>query len=1141
MKKFWKITRFTLLSLLLLIVFLWLAIQTSVVQNWLAGQVTSRLSKDLNTTIRIKEVRFGLFNRMLLKGTLIQDRKKDTLLYAGLAEIRITDWFFFKDRVELKYIALKDAQINFQRTDSIWNYQFLVDYFAGPKKKNSKKSIDYNFKIVDLENVAFVTKDAWRGENQIIRIGSLKMDPEDVDLNKKIAHINSLTVLKPQFFLFKYKGNRPPRTGELPDDPPIVNDPKRLRWNLGNWDVLVKELNIEDGIFKNDRETDRPAHPYLDGEHLMFSGITGTFKNLRWAQDTITADVVLKSKERSGFEVKTLKAKLKMHPELMEFANLDIRTNRSQLKDYFALKYESFDDFGSFLTKVTMEGNFKGSEINSEDIAFFAPDAKTWDKVIRLDGSVKGTVDNLSGKNIRLSAGNNTYINGDVSMSGLPDINATYIDFKANEFKTTYADAIKLIPALRDVTMPRLSELEYIRFRGNFNGFIRDFVTFGTIETNLGTIVSDVNMKLHGSNPVYSGSIRTTQFKLGRFLDNSELGNLSFNGKIKGSGFALNNLNATLDGTIAEIDFKNYNYTNIKINGSFTKKQFNGKVVSNDPNLTANLEGIIDLNNKIPRFDFNATVEKANLKNLKLYNQNIDFNGKFHLDFTGTNIDNFVGTARVYDASVYKDAKRFSFDSLVLESRIVDNNKTLTILSNEFDVAIAGEFSIRELPASFQTFLNRYYPTYIKPSRIKPQNENFSFVVTTKNVEDYINLIDPSLRGFNNSTVSGRINTRENLLDLNAEVPQFNYQNFAFYNTKLKGIGSLDSLVLESNIEDISINDSLHFPQTNLRIVSANDMSKVRVQTSANTTLNSADIAARVQTIPDGVHIYFDPSKFEINGKKWEIEENGELVLSKSMVSADGVKIFSGDQSILVTTVPSEIGNTNDLKVNLTKINLGDFTPFVVPGYRIEGLFTGAVEVIDPFGKMELTMRGEAEQFRLDDDSIGLLKVNGSYSKRTGKIDVGASSDNKNFEFDVNGFLSPPDSLGARNIDLTSHLKNMSISPLKKYLSTIFSDMDGFVTGDLKIAGPANRLKYLGKLQLNEGKLKVNYTQVSYTIPSTLVNLEDGFIDFGAFTIRDEKNNTGTVSRAKLYHTGFKDMSYDFAIDTRRLLLLNTT
>ena len=123
LKKFWKITRFVLLGILLLIVFAWLAIQTTPVQNWLAKKVTNRLSRDLNTNISIKKVDFALFNKMLLEGTLVEDRNKDTLLYAGTVEVRITDWFFFKDNIELKYIGLKNAQINFQRTDSVWNYQ----------------------------------------------------------------------------------------------------------------------------------------------------------------------------------------------------------------------------------------------------------------------------------------------------------------------------------------------------------------------------------------------------------------------------------------------------------------------------------------------------------------------------------------------------------------------------------------------------------------------------------------------------------------------------------------------------------------------------------------------------------------------------------------------------------------------------------------------------------------------------------------------------------------------------------------------------------------------------------------------------------------------------------------------------------
>jgi hypothetical protein len=1141
LKKFWKITRYTLLGLLLLIVFLWLAIQTTPVQNFLAKQVTKKLSKDLNTTISIKRVNFALFNKMLLEGTLVQDRKKDTLLYAGTAEVRITDWFFFRDNIELKYIGLKNAKINFERTDSVWNYQFLVDYFSGPKKAGNSKAIEFNFKIVDLENVSLVKKDGWIGENQIIRIGALKMDPRNVDLNKKLAHINSISLVKPEFYLYKYRGNRQPRKSSLSDTVEvIVNDPAKLRWNPEGWSVVIDELLIEDGLFKNDVFTERKPYAHFDGQHMLFSNITGSFKNFRLSKDTITARLQLKTKERSGFEVKNFSANLVMHPELMEFDKLDIRTNRSRLRNYFAMRYNSFDDMGDFLSAVTLEGRFANSELNSDDIAIFAPAIKDLDKIIRLQGNVKGTVDNLSSKNLLVQAGNNTVLSGDFHISGLPNINEAFIDFKANELRTTYADAVKLLPQLRRITTPDLAQIEYLRFRGNFTGFIKDFVTYGTIETNLGTITSDLNMKLRAT-PVYSGSINTSNFKLGTFLDNPQFGNLTFRGRIKGSGFELNKLDASLQGTVQELGFKGYTYKDVEINGTFNKKLFNGKFVSKDPNLLVNLDGLIDLNTASPRFDFTANVERASLQKLNLYHRNIEFNGKFHVNFTGTNIDDFLGTARIYEASVYNEGKRFSFDSLILESKVIDNNKTLTVISNEFDGAIAGEFSIRELPAAFQTFLNRYYPAYIKPARGFLLNENFSFVITTKKVDEYMNLIDPNLQGFNFSTVSGRINSKENLLDLNAEVPQFNYRNIAFYNTNVKARGSLDSLVVESSFGDVYINDSLHFPQTFVRVSSANDWSNVRVNTSASQTLNSADIAARVQTIPQGARIYFDPSTFEVNGKQWQIARDGELVLSRDIVAADGVRIYSGEQEVVVTTVPSATGNTNDIQVSLKKINLGDFTPFIVKSNRIEGLFSGNVEIIDPFGKMQVSLDGETEQFRLDNDSIGRIVTTGNYNNITGRINFSALSDNKNFNFDIKGLFAKADSTGNREMDIVGNFKNTNINFLSNYLSGIFSDISGFATGNLRITGATNKMKWLGRMQLDKARLKVNYTQVYYNIPTATIDFKDGFIDFGPMTITDDMLNAAQITRAKLEHTGFRDMKFDFAIATKRLLLLNTT
>ena len=65
--------------------------------------------------------------------------------------MKISDWFFLKQKPELKYIGLQDAVINIGRKDSVWNYGFLADYFASPTPK--KKGDGLNFDIKKVKSV----------------------------------------------------------------------------------------------------------------------------------------------------------------------------------------------------------------------------------------------------------------------------------------------------------------------------------------------------------------------------------------------------------------------------------------------------------------------------------------------------------------------------------------------------------------------------------------------------------------------------------------------------------------------------------------------------------------------------------------------------------------------------------------------------------------------------------------------------------------------------------------------------------------------------------------------------------------------------------------------------------------------------
>ena len=212
----------------------------------------------MKTHISIHHVRFHFFDKMDLQGVFIEDQNKDTLMYAGTVKVLITDWFFFKDKAELKYIGLSDAIVNFNRKDSTWNYNFLGKYFASSDTSTKKSSgIQFDLKKVELDNVSFVQKDAWTGNDMVVKVKSLDMDARQITLTGKTLDIKSLDLVDPYFSTFSYKGLKPSTkdtSTKKSSSPP-------------EWTLLLSAVNITNGRFRSDNES-KLAGPEIGRAHV---------------------------------------------------------------------------------------------------------------------------------------------------------------------------------------------------------------------------------------------------------------------------------------------------------------------------------------------------------------------------------------------------------------------------------------------------------------------------------------------------------------------------------------------------------------------------------------------------------------------------------------------------------------------------------------------------------------------------------------------------------------------------------------------------------------------------------------------------------------------------------------------------------
>ncbi|HEX8278119.1 MAG TPA: hypothetical protein VF540_05465, partial [Segetibacter sp.] len=703
----------------------------------------------------------------------------------------------------------------------------------------------------------------------------------------------------PYFSLTNFEGRRPP----------VIKQKKQkadtaMYFNEGNLRLTVGRLNIKNGVYQNLTAVKRSPYPYFDALNMRFSKINGSISGVSFIKDTIKANIDLAAKERSGFELRKLRTRFRLTPQIMEFSRLELITPKSRLQNYYAMRFKDFnEDFKNFVDKVTLEVKFTNAEFDSNDLAYFAPAAKSWNKRISISGYGKGTVGNIVTRNLFIRAGNNTIISGDLTMVGLPDINKTFINFQQGNLETTYRDAVLFIPAIGKIESPSLSSLGNVKFKGNFTGTIAKFATNGNFSTNLGGLNANVLMEFPATGPaVYSGRVVTQKFNLGKFLMIKDMGTLSFDGRVKGVGLSLGTLKTTVTGKIGQFNFKDYTYKKIDVQGTFQRKQFDGTVKIDDENIDFYTTVKMDFRTSEPTFNVLGDLAHSNFRNLKLYNHQLEVSGLFDLNFSGKNIDNFLGSVKIYNANLLQDSVRLNFDSLSLQSRFEGRQRLLSLSSNEFDASIMGEYKILDLPNTFQTFLNKYYPSYINKPRNIVKDQRFDFILNTKNIEGYTLLFNKNLTGFSNSSISGTINTVDTVFEVNADIPEFSFKANRFNNIVLNGRGNLDVLQLKGNVGNIWIGDSAGFPNTTISIVSQKDQSQISINTKATTTLNELNLNAGLTTFPDGIKIKFNPSDFVINDKRWILEKEGEIVVRKNFVSAENVRFTQNDQLIEVKT-----------------------------------------------------------------------------------------------------------------------------------------------------------------------------------------------------------------------------------------------
>lgn len=1040
------------------------------------------------------------------------------------------------------YVAIRSSYVQTRVTQAIAGY--LSDEL---KAKVSVDGVDIGFfNRVILEG--FYLEDL-HGDT-LGYVQRLHVGLRGIDMERRQIMVNRIALDSVFFHLHKYEGEKGQNIQFLLD---YFKTPKDTV-QKPVWDIRFKEVQLVGATFRMDDDNKALTSRGIDYRHMHISDIDLLIKNIRIDHDTILGRVDrLALKESRGFVVEHFAGDVKVSPTELKVDALRMKTPKSDVALNLHFTYECWGDWLSFIDKVNLDLDLDNSEVGIEDIAFFAPALSGIHKDVRISGHVTGPVSAINGRGLNIWYGKSTNLQGDVDMDGLPNMAETFMYLNLKRLVTNYNDLVTLpIPPFdenRSLPIPaNVAKLGTMDFKGNFTGFISDFVAYGRLNTSIGQLRTDLSLKQNEATKVFSyqGKLASTDFEVGTFIGSDRIGRVSLNASIDGRGLTAKDINAKLEGSVVSAELLGYAYKNIEVNGSFVKSTFEGNFNINEENIALNFKGSVDLNGQLPKFNFHSEVAHANLFALQLLKKREDatVSGIMDVNFTGSNIDNLLGSIVLSKVRYQqKGDKQFAFNDFELKAFEVGDIKTIRLRSDIMDAEFIGQFAFRNIPKAVNNIIAKHLPSYAsKFDFLKPgEGIEFDFNIQVQNTEIVSYFVAPLLAISDSSHFEGSYSSLRNEVNLTGAMPRLSYGATVLTGVTVAAQNPGKEFELSVLVSDLRFTDSLYIAALEVRTFTFSDSLGLQILWNNNTKLdNSADIQG-VAAFPRNAQVSFrfKESRVTVADLDWEVVPNNHLTIDSSTFNFQNITFSNGEQSIglngRISKNPEEI-----LNVSLGNFDLGNFNLITKKsGIGLDGSISGKAQVSDVYGQVFLTNQLQVDSLKVNDVLIGSGKVENVWKPKERVVDVMALLErNDGTGLRVNGTFMP----GAdrkQNFDLSVEMDRLPLSLASAYIKKVLSEVEGTAKADLTLKGTTSSPILEGYIDLNDASMLFNYLNTTFRITDRVLVKKDGFY-MQDLKVMDERGKEGTIN-GWVRHTNFKDFRFDATLNVDNFYAMNTT
>ncbi|HUH73593.1 MAG TPA: hypothetical protein VLZ75_04215 [Chitinophagales bacterium] len=1139
-----------LVFLLALIIFTYFIIQQERVQTWMVGKATTVLSEKTGTRISVGKVHIQFFNTVALGDVYVEDKNGDTLAYVRSLDTRLSYFNPFTSKFHFNSLSLEGVRANIYstETDSVFNYQFLIDALKGQpkpapntdkKKKSTASAIDFRIKEIHLADIAVNFDDQYGGQGHQVRLQSLDISVQDIDLDSKILHVNSIKIVEPHYVLNTYK----PSADTTESEPFEVN--------IG-WNMQANELQIDRGKFGIHDHTKNRTYSKSGFEFSWFDvdSIQLSAQDFKW-DSIMTVDIqnLVARSAVNDVNLTKLTGKAQLSDQFISAQNLEVNYNQSIVRGDAKLSFNGFGEFNEFIDKVHIQADLKEVRSNGHDVAVWEKSIKQYVPNAFISGNFDGTISDFNVKNLVVTANQYTEIRGEAHIKGIPDFDNMFIDARIEKLSTKSTELKTIIPYIK---LPKEIDMAgNISAKGSFKGMIKDFKADLNINTDVGNLLANAHMIFpKNGSPIYKGNFQSKGISLKKITQSDKFDEVAFNLNIDGKGFDLNNLNTSVNGVVTRLDYNYYRYNDITLNGKFQNKKFEGDIHLDDDCAGLDFNGMVDLNNpENPIYNFYAKLDQADLQQLNLIPNRIIVSLEGNFKFAGKDINNLTGEANISNINLKDNQIDVNLSDLLICLEKTGDYKEYTIESEEINGYMKGYFDPIKLPASLQFYLSQHTSLLKSPGFEKldqilfPQDVEMNIQVS-KDI-GAVSLLDPKIQRFTDITVKGTYNSEEQKMNLDINFDSLVYNNIAFNQFKTNLFSRNDSLIVVGSLNSVDVGKT---KINNIRLGATSNLTGLysRLRVEDETAKNNLELVTVANFNNDTVNIRFPRSRIRINDKNWTINPGNSIFILDSIFKLNNFVLQEGEQKISIENKQ----NLSDAFVKIENLDLADLAQILDTTKILKsGYLDANINLKNALKSPEIDGDLRLRKLNIYDEEIDLINFDARLSDEKSLLDIDGFISDNDYSVRLSGSYSlDKKSTSPINLDVAFEKLSLKFLEFPIILGEEISNLEAFAKGQINVSGSIQNIALNGKATIiDTASLKINFLGTTLKFANEDIVLKPKSIEFykgGLFdktiTLMDNFDNKATL-RAKLEHNSFKDFAVQATVITDKFNFLNTT